>query len=275
MLFDVTGCFMIRVSAVIGLLTASVVHAQQYVISTVAGAGPLLRTPALALDVPISPWGVATDAQGSVYFASSGFIFRLDPAGLLTRIAGNHPDHRAPYSGDGGLATEAVLSPLGVAVSNTGDIFIADVGSSRVRRVSPSGIITTVAGNGTRGFSGDGGPATDAQLAAPSGVALDSAGNLFVLDGNNKRVRKVSPSGIITTVAGNGSRGYSGDGGPATNAHYGSRKELQSTPRAISLSPITVTTASARFPQTGSSPLWQAMDRPVFRATVGPQPARS
>src|SRR5215469_2250524 len=109
---------MIRVSAVIGLLTASVLHAQQYVISTVAGAGPLLRAPTSALDVPISSAGIATDAKGNVYFASSHFVFKLDPGGLLTRIAGNYPDHPISYSGDGGPATEAALSPVGVAVSN-------------------------------------------------------------------------------------------------------------------------------------------------------------
>jgi uncharacterized protein (TIGR03437 family) len=207
---------MIRVSAVIGLLAASVVHAQQYVISTIAGAGPVLRAPTSALDVPISPAGLATDAKGNVYFASSHFVFKLDPGGLLTRIAGNYPDHPIIYSGDGGPATEAVLSPFGVAVSNTGDIFIADGGYSRVRRVSPGGIITTVAGDGTRGFSGDGGPAADAQLSGPTGIAVDAAGNLFFADGN--RVRKVAPSGIVTTVAGKGSSGYSGDGGPATDA---------------------------------------------------------
>src|SRR5215469_6214882 len=117
---------MIRVSAVIGLLAASVVHAQQYVISTIAGAGPVLRAPTSALDVPISPAGLATDAKGNVYFASSHFVFKLDPGGLLTRIAGNYPDHPLTSLGDGGPATEAVVSPFGVAVSNTGDLFIAD-----------------------------------------------------------------------------------------------------------------------------------------------------
>jgi hypothetical protein len=119
---------MIRVSAVIGLLTASLAHAQQYMISTVAGGGPLLRTPTPALDVPIYPAGIATDAKGNVYFANSHFVFRLDPAGLLTRIAGNYPGHPITYSGDGGPAIEAVLSPVRLAVSNTGDIFIADAG---------------------------------------------------------------------------------------------------------------------------------------------------
>jgi uncharacterized protein (TIGR03437 family) len=216
MLFDIMDWLMIRVSPVIGMLAATLVHAQPYVISTVAGGGPILRTPTAALNVPIFPGGVAVDAKGNVYFASSRFVFKLDPSGLLTRIAGNYPDRPTTYSGDGGPATEAVLSPAGVAVSNTGDIFIADF--ARVRRVAPGGIITTVAGNGIGGFSGDGGPATDAQLQRPSGVAVDGAGNLFVADFASNRIRKVSPSGIITTVAGNGTRGFSGDGGPATSA---------------------------------------------------------
>ena len=88
---------------------------------------------------------------------------------------------------------------------------------SRVRRLSPDGSILTVAGDGTLGFSGDGGPATDAQVAAV-GVAVDHAGNLFIADGRNNRIRKVSPDGIIMTIAGNGTPGYSGDGGPATDA---------------------------------------------------------
>jgi uncharacterized protein (TIGR03437 family) len=109
-----------------------------------------------------------------------------------------------------------------VAVDGTGNLFIADSSSNRVRKVSPSGIITTVAGNGMRGFSGDYGPAINAQLSFPEGIAVDSRGNLFISDHGNNRVRKVSPNGIITTVAGNGSAGFSGDGGPATSAQlYG------------------------------------------------------
>src|SRR5215831_15592891 len=190
MLFDASGSFMIRVSVVIGLLAASLVHAQQYVISTVAGGGPMLRIPAQALNVPISPWGVAADGNGNIYFTSSRFVFKLEPGGLLTRIAGNYPDHPITYSGDGGPATEAVLSPAGVAISRTGDILIADY--ARVRRVSPGGVITTVAGNGVGGFSGDGGAAVDAQLQRPSGVAVYGAGNLFIADSAGNRVRKVS-----------------------------------------------------------------------------------
>ena len=125
------------------------------------------------------------------------------------------------FGGDGGLATAAQLSgPAGVALDGVGDLFIADAGNSRIRRVDAvSGVITTVAGNGGYGFSGDGGLATAAQLFSPSGVALDGAGDLFIADQFNQRIRRVDAgSGVITTVAGNGSASFGGDGGLATAA---------------------------------------------------------
>ncbi len=99
-----------------------------------------------------------------------------------------------------------------------GNLFIADTFNNRIRRVSPDGIISTVAGNGIRGLSGDGGPATNAAVAFPRGLALDTAGNLFIADTLNFRIRRVSPDGIISTVAGNGTERFSGDGGAATSA---------------------------------------------------------
>jgi sugar lactone lactonase YvrE len=101
-------------------------------------------------------------------------------------------------------------------VDAAGNLYIADFGDNRVRKVS-NGVITTVAGNGTQGFSGDNGPATSAQLFTPAGVAVDSAGNLYIADKGNNRIRKVS-NGMITTVAGNGTQGFGGDNGPATGA---------------------------------------------------------
>jgi uncharacterized protein (TIGR03437 family) len=134
---------------------------------------------------------------------------------ISTLAGGGAPG--AGYSGDDGPATSAQLnSRWGVAVDSAGNLYIADTNNNRIRKVS-GGIITTVAGNGTPGFSGDSGPATSIQLSAPSGVAVDSAGNLYIADTNNNRIRKVS-GGIITTVAGNGTLGFSGDGGPATSA---------------------------------------------------------
>jgi uncharacterized protein (TIGR03437 family) len=140
----------------------------------------------------------------------------MSPSGVITTVAGNGT---SGYSGDGGPATSAQINrPSGVAVDGQGDIFIADGANNRVRKVSPGGIITTVAGSGAFGFSGDGGPATGARFWYPQGVAVDVQGSLFITDSGNRRIRKVSPEGIITTIAGNGTCCYSGDGGPATSA---------------------------------------------------------
>jgi trimeric autotransporter adhesin len=127
------------------------------------------------------------------------------------------------FSGDGGPATQAqLILPLGMVVDAHGNLFIADDDSFRIREVNLStGIITTVAGNGTQGFSGDGGPATQAQLSFPGTVAVDAQGNLFIPDELNNRIREVNLStGIITTFAGTGTAGFSGDGGPATAAQF-------------------------------------------------------
>jgi hypothetical protein len=123
------------------------------------------------------------------------------------------------YSGDGGPAINASLSaPFAVAVDASGDIYIADYTNNRVRKVSASGIITTAAGNGNAGYSGDGGPATSAQLNGPIGVAVDPSGDVYIADSQNYRIRKLSSNGAIATIAGNGGDGYSGDGGLATSA---------------------------------------------------------
>src|SRR5437867_3221404 len=210
----------------LGVLLASgtAAWAQQYLISTFAGGAPP-PTPIAAVNAPIGrASAVATDATGNVYFISDNCVFKLEQQnGVLTRVAGNS---RVGYSGDGASAINARLSdPRGVAVDGAGNLFIADSGNYRIRKVSFDGIISTVAGNGSQGFSGDGGPATSAQLLGPQGVALDGAGNLFIADTiaytisfstrYTSRIRKVSASGIITTVAGNGTYGFSGDGSPA------------------------------------------------------------
>src|SRR5438034_3461142 len=128
----------------------------------------------------------------------------------ITTVAGNGA---AGYSGDGGQATSAQLNaPFGVAVDGAGNIYIAEWSNHRVRKVSASGVITTIAGVGIAGFGGDGGPATDAALNSPEGVAVDSAGNVNMADSFNNRIRKIDTSGRITTVAGNGNTGYTGDG---------------------------------------------------------------
>ena len=165
-----------------------------------------------------NPGGVAVASDGSVYIADSDnhTIRRVGTDGIITTVAGNG---EAGFSGDGGLATEAELDDVdGVAVSADGTFYIADSDNGRIRRVSPDGIITTVVGDGAFGFSGDGGLATLASLFNPPGVTLDANGNLYIADQLNQRIRRVGPDGIITTVAGNGSPSFSGDGGPATQA---------------------------------------------------------
>jgi len=169
------------------------------------------------------PTGVAVDAAGSIYIADTGNgrIRKVGLSGIIGTVAGNG---KSGFSGDGGPATSASLDgPSGVAVDAAGNLYIADStssysgGNNRIRKVSPSGIISTVAGNGTAGFSGDGGLATNASLNVPSGIAVDAADNLYIADARNNRVRRVAPSGIISTVAGGGS-GFPGGNGPATSA---------------------------------------------------------
>ena len=195
--------------------------AQSYIIDTFAGTtfggdgGP-------ATDAILS-WagGVAVDLAGNVLIADTGNqrIRRVDTSGLITTIAGTGSQG---YSGDGGPATEARLSfPLGVAVDIAGNVYFADTNNHRIRKIDILGEITTVAGDGTAGFGGDGGPGPLAQLNSPLGVAVNSAGEVFVGDSDNNRIRKVDVSGNITTFAGNGTLGFSGDGGPATGAQLG------------------------------------------------------
>jgi hypothetical protein len=165
--------------------------------------------------------GVAVTADGGFLITDQveNVVRKVSAAGVITRVAGSGT---AGYTGDGGPATDADLTgPSGVAATADGGFLIAHGGRGGVvRKVSAARVITTVAGNGTGGYSGDGGPATEAELYGPVGVALTPDGGFLITDAASSVVRKVSAGGVITTVAGNGTRGYSGDGGPATEAEF-------------------------------------------------------
>lgn len=189
-------------------------------ISTVAGNGTLGfvdNVPATSGELN-DPRGVAVASNGDLYISDTGNqrVRKVDhTSGQISTVAGNGT---AGLLGDGGPAVSAELNyPRAVAVDGAGNVYIADTLNNRVREIV-SGTITTVAGNGTQGFAGDGGSATSAQLNLPRGVVLDAAGDLYISDTGNNRVRKVDLSGNITTVAGNGTAGSTGDGGQAKNA---------------------------------------------------------
>jgi uncharacterized protein (TIGR03437 family) len=204
-------------TAVLLTLAVSIASGQTYTISTFAGGA--LPVNISGTSASLSPGYVAADPAGNLFFVNQNTVLRMDATtGILTSVAGNGT---TGFSGDNGPATSAQLYfPTGVAVDSAGNLYIADANNNRVRKVA-NGVITTVAGNGFGGFSGDNGPATSARLTNPQGIAVDSAGNLYIADTNNSRIRKVS-NGVITTVAGNGVVGFSGDSGPAPNAQLNS-----------------------------------------------------
>lgn len=191
------------------------------IITTVAGTGTAGYGgdggPAVAAQLN-EPRGIAVDTAGNLYIAdlNNHRIRRVGTGGTITTVAGTGA---AGYSGDGGAATAALLnSPFGVAVDASGRLHIADSANYRIRRVETNGTIATEAGTGTSGYGGDNGPALAAQFQFIFGIAQDGAGNLYLADGNNHRVRRVAANGTMTTVAGVGISGFSGDGGAATAA---------------------------------------------------------
>jgi sugar lactone lactonase YvrE len=170
------------------------------------------------------PFQLALDSQGNLYIADGGNnrVRKVSLDGIITTVAGG--GHPADGRGDGGLATQARLRFLiGVCVDPAGNLFVTDFPDGRVRKVSTDGTISTVAGGGHPADGvGDGGPATEARLDGPYFITLDAGGNLFIAENRGERIRKVSPAGLITTVAGTGQIGYTGDGGPATAAQLNS-----------------------------------------------------
>ena len=188
-------------------------------ITTVAGGSTYVGDGGLAEHAPLTPISVAVDASGNLLIADlfNHRIRRIDArTRIITSVAGNGIDG---YSGDGELAITAALNtPSAIAVDGGGDLFIADQYNQVIRRVDATGVISTFAGTGNDGFSGNNGPATAADLNLPAGVAVDTAGNLFIADTGNNQIRRVDTNRTITTVVGNGTRGFAGDNGPAVNA---------------------------------------------------------
>jgi sugar lactone lactonase YvrE len=165
-----------------------------------------------------APYRAAADRAGNVYIAdyNNNRIRKVDTTGTIITIAGTGTQG---YNGDGIPATTAQLSlPGAVAVDGNGNLYIVDTWNNRIRKIDTSGMINTIAGTGFAGVLGDGGPATSAQVNEPEGIAVDSSGNVYIADYGNSKIRKIDTSGIISTIAGTGSIGSSGDGGPATAA---------------------------------------------------------
>lgn len=192
-----------------------------YRIETVAGSASTGDGGSAAAAELSSIQGIAADRFGNLYLSDTDNqrIRKISSTGVITTLAGTGT---AGFRGDGGPASAAQLNlPYGVAVDLAGYVYVADLGNNRVRRISPDGIITTFAGTGQKGTSPDGGAATDAALLSPRNVAVDAAGDLFISEFEGHRIRKVTPDGHISTAAGTGVSGFSGDGGPATLAQLG------------------------------------------------------
>lgn len=166
------------------------------------------------------PTSIAIDNNNNIYFtdANGNFIRKIDQAGIITTVSGQATTNCGV--GDGGpLASAQFQAISAMTFDQFNNLYLADFGCNTIRKVNTSGIISTIAGNGTWGYSGDGGIATQAQLAYPCKVAVDNGGNVYIPDAQNHRIRKVTSTGIITTIAGSGVYGYSGDGGLAINAN--------------------------------------------------------
>jgi uncharacterized protein (TIGR03437 family) len=207
-------------------LLSCAAFSQSGYINTIAGGYPLGDGGPAVRAALYTPSGVAVDKEGNVYIADriDQRIRKVTPAGIITTIAGTgFPDHAVV---NGPALRTGLAFPTATASDASGNVYFIEEGSNRVRQLSTDGFLRIVAGNSQPGFSGDGGPATQARLNNPSGVAVDNEGNLYIADAGNARVRKVDTGGIITTVVGNGAVGSSGDGGPALQARLSNPGQL-------------------------------------------------
>lgn len=201
---------------VVGLGLAGAASAQQMNFQLIGGGAFGDNGAALQANLADAT-DVAYDAAGNLYVSqrNANRIRKIAPNGTITTIAGGNTG----FAGDGGQASAALISrPAGLAFDSAGNLYFADSGNRRIRKITPAGVITTIAGNGARGHAGDGGNALNASFATVNGLAVDAAGNVYVTDTPAQRVRKITPAGLISTFAGNGDPGFSGDNGPGASA---------------------------------------------------------
>jgi trimeric autotransporter adhesin len=211
-----------RAAAALLVLLWGVSCSGQTIITTLAGSRFVFPGGSIAaLSAPVgSIGGVTEDAQGNIYFSdlATDRVYRVNSNGMLTVFAGSGTEG---YGGDGGPAVSAALyNPRSVVFDAAGNLYISDAGNNLIRKVNTAGIISTVAGNGTSGFSGDGGQAIAASFGGTARITLDSAGNIYISDPDNHRIREVTTDGVMHTFAGNGANASAGDGGPALQASF-------------------------------------------------------
>lgn len=203
----------------LAILSLCAYHLNAQTITTIAGGGSSYSDGAAATAVVLSnTFSVVTDVSGNFYFSeyANNNIRKVNTSGIITNFAGTGS---GGFSGDGGAATAATFNGAGdMAIDASGNIYVCDENNHRIRKITPAGVISTFAGNGTPGYSGDGGAATAASLSAPYGIAIDFIGNVYVSDDSYGVIRKINRTGVISTIAGTGTPGFSGDGAAATAA---------------------------------------------------------
>lgn len=214
---------------------------------------------------------VAIGPAQAIYFSTFTQVYRLESNGTVTLIAGA-PGFPSAV-GDGGPATSARISnPSSLAFDTSGNLYITEPFDSRVRKVTPQGTISTFAGTSQAGYTGDGGPASSARLSTPVDVKTDSSGNVFIADLTASVVRKVAPNGTITTVAGNGTQGFSGDGGPATQAMLSGAAAIAVDPAGNLFIADRPSAASTISPATDNNRIRMVNTAGVITTVAGPHP---